>query len=179
MFRCFFFFFSSRRRHTRCSRDWSSDVCSSDLTWREHDGLAGTQDTRSGELAHPDARPLQVHEDRHRDIGGGGGLPHRGDPRGALLRGPVGRVHTNDVRAGADQLGDALGRPRGGTERGDDLSAADQSRSLLPSRSSLFNIPGAWSSCGKLNYWGPPTPGQKADDEILEADGVSEYRAVE
>src|SRR2546429_3490578 len=26
------FFFSSRRRHTRCSRDWSSDVCSSDLS---------------------------------------------------------------------------------------------------------------------------------------------------
>src|SRR6266699_3717560 len=26
-----FFFFSSRRRHTRCGRDWSSDVCSSDL----------------------------------------------------------------------------------------------------------------------------------------------------
>src|SRR5205809_5492382 len=30
----FFFFFSSRRRHTRCSRDWSSDVCSSDLVSR-------------------------------------------------------------------------------------------------------------------------------------------------
>src|SRR5438874_6856935 len=33
----FFFFFSSRRRHTRSLRDWSSDVCSSDLrslsTW--------------------------------------------------------------------------------------------------------------------------------------------------
>src|SRR6266498_5081560 len=28
--RCLFFF-SSRRRHTRCGRDWSSDVCSSDL----------------------------------------------------------------------------------------------------------------------------------------------------
>src|SRR5436309_11078989 len=28
---CCFFFFSSRRRHTRFSRDWSSDVCSSDL----------------------------------------------------------------------------------------------------------------------------------------------------
>src|SRR2546421_12945785 len=27
----FFFFFSSRRRHTRSDRDWSSDVCSSDL----------------------------------------------------------------------------------------------------------------------------------------------------
>src|SRR2546422_365045 len=31
LYSCVFFFFSSRRRHTRCSRDWSSDVCSSDL----------------------------------------------------------------------------------------------------------------------------------------------------
>ena len=29
--RFFFFFFVSRRRHTRLVRDWSSDVCSSDL----------------------------------------------------------------------------------------------------------------------------------------------------
>src|SRR2546426_8277332 len=29
---CIFFFFSSRRRHTRLQGDWSSDVCSSDLT---------------------------------------------------------------------------------------------------------------------------------------------------
>src|SRR5207253_4649108 len=29
----FAFFFSSRRRHTRWPRDWSSDVCSSDLEW--------------------------------------------------------------------------------------------------------------------------------------------------
>src|SRR5437899_8038530 len=27
-----YFFFSSRRRHTRCLSDWSSDVCSSDLS---------------------------------------------------------------------------------------------------------------------------------------------------
>src|SRR5690606_40149830 len=33
---CICFFFSSRRRHTRFSRDWSSDVCSSDLD--EHHG---------------------------------------------------------------------------------------------------------------------------------------------
>src|SRR5207253_3900676 len=33
----FFFFFSSRRRHTRWPRDWSSDVCSSDLFTRHHD----------------------------------------------------------------------------------------------------------------------------------------------
>src|SRR6202043_4224599 len=31
-----FFFFSSRRRHTRCGRDWSSDVCSSDPSRRRH-----------------------------------------------------------------------------------------------------------------------------------------------
>src|SRR2546429_447985 len=33
---CVCFFFSSRRRHTRCSRDWSSDVCSSDLFGGSH-----------------------------------------------------------------------------------------------------------------------------------------------
>src|SRR6266496_4606807 len=32
----FFFFFSSRRRHTRSLRDWSSDVCSSDLAVECH-----------------------------------------------------------------------------------------------------------------------------------------------
>src|SRR3712207_8047423 len=31
MYRAYIFFFSSRRRHTRYWRDWSSDVCSSDL----------------------------------------------------------------------------------------------------------------------------------------------------
>src|SRR2546421_6136920 len=31
LFFSFLFFFSSRRRHTRSDRDWSSDVCSSDL----------------------------------------------------------------------------------------------------------------------------------------------------
>src|SRR5690349_22214251 len=34
MTRDFVFFFSSRRRHTRSLRDWSSDVCSSDLSPR-------------------------------------------------------------------------------------------------------------------------------------------------
>src|ERR1039458_10693094 len=36
------FFFSSRRRHTRCLSDWSSDVCSSDLNLvAEPDGRPG------------------------------------------------------------------------------------------------------------------------------------------
>src|SRR5690606_40239800 len=33
-------FFSSRRRHTRFSRDWSSDVCSSDLVFEDDDALS-------------------------------------------------------------------------------------------------------------------------------------------
>src|SRR5258707_8709318 len=36
----FFFFFSSRRRHTRYWRDWSSDVCSSDLIVSEREAPA-------------------------------------------------------------------------------------------------------------------------------------------
>src|SRR5690349_7006241 len=59
------FFFSSRRRHTRSLRDWSSDVCSSDLAATgvarlagdvgdrvDFDAIAGREDDR---LAH-DAR---------------------------------------------------------------------------------------------------------------------------
>src|SRR2546422_2543432 len=52
----FCFFFSSRRRHTRCSRDWSSDVCSSDLgadrttePATNYAALRGQQDFRKGE----------------------------------------------------------------------------------------------------------------------------------
>src|SRR2546422_7686863 len=47
----FFFFFSSRRRHTRCSRDWSSDVCSSDLAELielSHDQIRN--ETRGGKI---------------------------------------------------------------------------------------------------------------------------------
>src|SRR2546422_2694826 len=48
-FLIYFFFFSSRRRHTRCSRDWSSDVCSSDLCTRP-----GRRVPRDGTIAaHP------------------------------------------------------------------------------------------------------------------------------
>src|SRR2546429_3176281 len=49
------FFFSSRRRHTRCSRDWSSDVCSSDLTCgaSEPGALVTAFDTRAGVFDQP------------------------------------------------------------------------------------------------------------------------------
>src|SRR5204862_3380542 len=53
------FFFSSRRRHTRSLRDWSSDVCSSDLValapfelsppeWRERDILTQAELNSTG-----------------------------------------------------------------------------------------------------------------------------------
>src|SRR5438270_1327498 len=45
-----FFFFSSRRRHTRFHCDWSSDVCSSDLT---HGGRAGPAVEPRHSFPHP------------------------------------------------------------------------------------------------------------------------------
>src|SRR5687768_1672967 len=43
------FFFSSRRRHTRCSRDWSSDVCSSDLRFESFVVNGSDEDDRQDE----------------------------------------------------------------------------------------------------------------------------------
>src|SRR5690606_40756181 len=40
------FFFSSRRRHTRFSRDWSSDVCSSDLLFNGEYSMIATAPPR-------------------------------------------------------------------------------------------------------------------------------------
>src|SRR6266581_8240395 len=44
-----FFFFSSRRRHTRWTGDWSSDVCSSDL---DAQGFVGDLTAAAAELQH-------------------------------------------------------------------------------------------------------------------------------
>src|SRR5207245_6113211 len=52
LFLCCVFFFSSRRRHTRCYRDWSSDVCSSDLEAVTVD-LGGTSSWCTGVLLGP------------------------------------------------------------------------------------------------------------------------------
>src|SRR5438128_4458246 len=54
------FFFSSRRRHTRCYRDWSSDVCSSDLAGSGRS--AGT-----GEQGNADPQPAARSGSRSRD----------------------------------------------------------------------------------------------------------------
>src|SRR5258705_8106780 len=52
-----YFFFSSRRRHTRCLSDWSSDVCSSDLRLLDAIGDEGRdRGTGAGQAAEQEAR---------------------------------------------------------------------------------------------------------------------------
>src|SRR6266511_2717592 len=81
----FYFFFSSRRRHTRFSRDWSSDVCSSDLVGieqrvaprgdRGHRGggnrLGGARARHDERVAHQEAgeveRVAEIAEDLRRE----------------------------------------------------------------------------------------------------------------
>src|SRR5256885_8887815 len=62
-----FFFFSSRRRHTRLQGDWSSDVCSSDLSAafspggggkREADRIRRDAGVRRADAPQPQSRPL-------------------------------------------------------------------------------------------------------------------------
>src|SRR5215469_15844746 len=65
LFFFFFFFFSGRRRHTIALRDWSSDVCSSDLALRRSPG-----GRRGG---------------RRRHLLPSAGRPHRAGRRGAAL----------------------------------------------------------------------------------------------
>src|SRR5437870_13327190 len=60
------FFFSSRRRHTRWPRDWSSDVCSSDLNFLRHGsaqngaGERGSLIGWQGDVAEDDADPAAI-----------------------------------------------------------------------------------------------------------------------
>src|SRR5690625_4468587 len=97
------FFFSSRRRHTRWPRDWSSDVCSSDLHHRRH-GPGGSGGVHPGRN-HPDRRPAHLHHHRRRPDPGARGGPDRRprNPRGAAgeLRDLPGDRRLPDHRGGA------------------------------------------------------------------------------
>src|SRR3989440_2788831 len=57
----YFFFFSSRRRHTRSDRDWSSDVCSSDLRVQQRRVVIGPELARRADPVALDNNP---HESR-------------------------------------------------------------------------------------------------------------------
>src|SRR5439155_9114739 len=76
-------FFSSRRRHTRWPRDWSSDVCSSDLralTWpskadevsnkdKRRVALEGRVRAREGNLAEPHEQNFHENRSEERRVG--------------------------------------------------------------------------------------------------------------
>src|SRR5256886_9979008 len=86
-----FFFFSSRRRHTRFDCDWSSDVCSSDLSAergeRPRCGAGGGRGGRAGGVgvhrAETDERRSETRRRGGRDGGAG-----RGSQRGGGRGGP-------------------------------------------------------------------------------------------
>src|SRR5258707_9414698 len=88
-----FFFFSSRRRHTRYWRDWSSDVCSSDLL------LVGNGIADSGELV---IRRVQGRDGRTRSF-------VNGEPVSPSLLGALG---SSLVEIHGQQIGRASCRER-------------------------------------------------------------------
>src|SRR6266849_8047 len=97
-----FFFFSSRRRHTRSTRDWSSDVCSSDLPPARSDGGDHRPPSVDGRDRRPGAR------DRRR--AGGRGRPARGAARAERpLRVSAPSVGGIPGLAGSLQRGNTLG----------------------------------------------------------------------
>src|SRR5438045_9144573 len=75
-----FFFFSSRRRHTRCLSDWSSDVCSSDLN-------ASLDDAHSLVAEHEGADEIRRFAKERR-----GNFGARPDGASADARGEIGRA---------------------------------------------------------------------------------------
>src|SRR5690625_6827804 len=64
-----YFFFSSRRRHTRWPRDWSSDVCSSDLKKGDIETTVKHLEARPGEFARRlDSLIRNVEEEKEQGI---------------------------------------------------------------------------------------------------------------
>src|SRR3712207_449013 len=92
--RVILFFFSSRRRHTRYWRDWSSDVCSSDLA--EHGGIEGAigSELAEGRSVEPDlvAPRREIADPVYVAAGVQGGFEHESVGPGAPGQGIV--AHT-------------------------------------------------------------------------------------
>src|SRR2546422_1450180 len=98
------FFFSSRRRHTRCSRDWSSDVCSSDLGGRALPRPRGcVRDAGGRARGCGAARRRAVGPDVHHHA-----LTMRGPRPGRIL------VSEAELRARIAELGGAIARDYAG-----------------------------------------------------------------
>src|SRR5256884_476341 len=91
-----FFFFSSRRRHTRCSRDWSSNVCSSDLepigvcrgfcVAYVHGPLLGEADFAKHGAIHPEIAFASPENGMLNALFGSPGPSFRGPKRAVVIR---------------------------------------------------------------------------------------------
>ena len=108
---CFFFFlffFSSRRRHTRSLCDWSSDVCSSDLTGQRHGDILPTVKYSNA----ADNRIIPVFTLRSCASGAGGCMDIHEHQAKTLLAGRGLPVPAGRVVASPEQIGRASGRGR-------------------------------------------------------------------
>src|SRR5207245_3527124 len=104
------FFFSSRRRHTRCYRDWSSDVCSSDLllTYRQAEGALGLpvgEQVRAGLPVRQHAEPSLIGLGQMRQgLADPGRSEERRVGKGGRQRWSVG--HDDEVEHTEDRVGE-------------------------------------------------------------------------
>src|SRR5438477_5841986 len=98
-----FFFFSSRRRHTRLTCDWSSDVCSSDLG---PDAAAGRADLLPGF-----AGPVEQLVEREREVRAVRNIELVLGPDAPLTEGV--ELGEERLRIEHDQIGRASCRERG------------------------------------------------------------------
>src|SRR6266496_5976109 len=130
----FIFFFSSRRRHTRSLRDWSSDVCSSDLA---PDGTADP-DWADRIAAHRERRPRGWTTAEGADVAG-----HiRNKSSGVLLVDGIGvwLAGVLDECGAGEQAPDGSGGRAGGSATAAkcvDAAVDELILSLRPSRSRL------------------------------------------
>src|SRR2546429_6607457 len=90
------FFLSSRRRHTRCSRDWSSDVCSSDLRREKRISSGGRSlDLTIARINPRNSRTIASDERRS-------GLPELPRRDAVLLHLEVQRLRSEERRVGKE-----------------------------------------------------------------------------
>src|SRR5205814_4796968 len=103
-------FFSSRRRHTRCLSDWSSDVCSSDLTLLT--SVNHTVDVHYARVANSSLQVFQVAKGLARDLN----APHIATSV-KILSEKLGRAGGHRTRSEERRVGKEC-RTRGAEERG-------------------------------------------------------------
>src|SRR5438045_9352876 len=99
------FFFSSRRRHTRCLSDWSSDVCSSDL------GSFGAGSAGSAGASSDTARSREPVRSEERRVGKGWG---KGGSSDTFIKGIITTVRATiqriNIISSRERRGDKSGR---------------------------------------------------------------------